>query len=210
MTGKINTLWVVRLAAAPRPLRHCGGCGVKRPFASSGRVRLNANGRRLDAWLIYRCDACDRTWNRPLLDRVPLKSIAPDDLAAMEQSDAEWVASHEHDLTDLKRFCVHIETADGVRVEKPTALSGVSTFDVVRLRLRCDGPVSMRLDRFLAQEFCWSRSKVQLLWRIGVISAAPAVKRGLRMPVSGIDMVSFDLLGMGEQDRSIVVEAVVR
>lgn len=51
-------------------LHRCGGCGKKMPFASAGKFRVNANGRRLDVWLIYRCKKCGHTLNIPLYERV--------------------------------------------------------------------------------------------------------------------------------------------
>ncbi|MBW0369617.1 DUF1062 domain-containing protein [Ensifer adhaerens] len=35
-------------------------------------------GRRLDAWLIYRCAVCEDTWNRPIFERRNVASVAPD------------------------------------------------------------------------------------------------------------------------------------
>ena len=52
-------------------------CGDSRRFRSSGKVRLNANGRKLDAWLIYKCESCDRTWNLPLLERAVVGGLDP-------------------------------------------------------------------------------------------------------------------------------------
>ena len=36
----------------------CGGCGKKQEFVNSGKFRVNANGNRVDIWLIYRCKKC--------------------------------------------------------------------------------------------------------------------------------------------------------
>ncbi len=41
----------------------CGGCGKKQEFINSGKFRVNANGNRVDIWLIYRCKKCKHTWN---------------------------------------------------------------------------------------------------------------------------------------------------
>ena len=31
---------------------------------------MNANGKRLDVWLIYRCERCGATWNQEIFSRV--------------------------------------------------------------------------------------------------------------------------------------------
>lgn len=50
--------------------RSCPGCGVKRRFVSTGKFRINANGSRLDVWLIYQCENCRHTWNLTVYERV--------------------------------------------------------------------------------------------------------------------------------------------
>ena len=72
-----SSVWRVRPAHSPRVLRRCPGCDVTRPFASSGRFRVNGQKRRLDVWLIYKCVHCDATWNRTVLERVTPESIDP-------------------------------------------------------------------------------------------------------------------------------------
>lgn len=207
MTGEFFVKWTVRPASPPRPLRHCSGCGATRTFYSSGRVRLNANSRRLDAWLIYKCDVCDRTWNRPLLDRAPLGTIAPADLTAMEQSDAHWVAAHEFDLTGLKKFCATVEISDDVAIGRPKRSEGL-TVSAVHLALVCDVQVTLRLDRFLAQAFTLSRSKIQALWRYGAIRTAQPAKNALSKPVSSVGAVRLDLACVSESDQRAIVSAL--
>ena len=41
-----------------RVYHRCGGCGKKREFVNSGKFRVNANGKNVDVWLIYRCSKC--------------------------------------------------------------------------------------------------------------------------------------------------------
>lgn len=43
----------------------------------SGKFRVNANGRRLDIWLIYRCEKCGHTLNVPIYERVPPDKLEP-------------------------------------------------------------------------------------------------------------------------------------
>lgn len=51
-------------------IHRCGGCGKKMRFVCAGKFRVNANGRRLDVWLIYRCEKCGHTLNIPLCERA--------------------------------------------------------------------------------------------------------------------------------------------
>ena len=48
----------VEKANGIRVFHRCGGCGKKQEFLNSGKFRVNANGNKVDVWLIYRCKKC--------------------------------------------------------------------------------------------------------------------------------------------------------
>lgn len=51
-------------------IRQCGGCSKKSTFVNSGDFRVNANGKLVDVWLIYRCEKCKHTYNLTIMERV--------------------------------------------------------------------------------------------------------------------------------------------
>ncbi|RVC12935.1 DUF1062 domain-containing protein, partial [Mesorhizobium sp. M7A.F.Ca.AU.001.01.1.1] len=55
MSGLLRIHWAIAPQTAPRPLINCNRCGTVRAYCSSGKFRVNANGKRIDVWLIYRC-----------------------------------------------------------------------------------------------------------------------------------------------------------
>src|SRR5262245_31300010 len=99
----VHVRWILSPKTPPRPWLACSRCGGERPFQASGKIRLNANGRRLDAWLIYRCAACDSTWNRPLFERRNVADFDRVTLAALETNAPNLVRRWAFDLTDLRR-----------------------------------------------------------------------------------------------------------
>lgn len=70
-----------------RIARRCGGCGKTQEFVSSGRFRVNANGKRLDVWLIYRCKKCGHTLNIPIYERALRETISPELLQGFWDND---------------------------------------------------------------------------------------------------------------------------
>ena len=50
--------------------RGCGGCGCKQNFVSRKTFRVNANGNKLDVWMIYGCEKCNHTYNLPVYERI--------------------------------------------------------------------------------------------------------------------------------------------
>jgi hypothetical protein len=76
---------------------------------SSQKIRLNANGRKLDAWLIYKCVMCDKTWNRPIFERVNVRDISPAVLEALQSNDPDWIRFEMFNLEALRQKARRIE-----------------------------------------------------------------------------------------------------
>lgn len=56
-------------------LRNCSGCGCKTAFYNTNRFRVNANGNKIDVWLIYQCIKCKHTNNLTVYERCKPESI---------------------------------------------------------------------------------------------------------------------------------------
>ena len=59
----------------PAVERHCAKCGEKTLFLPSDQIRVNAQKKLLDVWLIHRCRDCGRTWNMEVFERVSPKQL---------------------------------------------------------------------------------------------------------------------------------------
>lgn len=62
--------WAIVPKTAPAIIRNCPGCRRKTAFHSSESFRMNANGNKIDVWLIYRCEKCDFSWNLDIYTRI--------------------------------------------------------------------------------------------------------------------------------------------
>ncbi len=60
-------------------LRNCAGCGCKATFHNTNSFRVNANGNKVDVWLIYQCVRCKHTSNLTIYERRSPKSILQDE-----------------------------------------------------------------------------------------------------------------------------------
>ncbi|MFZ5678010.1 MAG: DUF1062 domain-containing protein [Pseudomonadota bacterium] len=171
--------WTITPRIAPRPWIACGGCGALKPFQSSGKVRLNANGKRLDAWLIYKCIDCARSWNRPLFERRTLKEIDPAVLEAAHFSTPGWVRMQEFDIDGLRRHAQRIDEFGEVDIGKRD-LGEAAMSDRIVIELDVTLPTSLRLDRLLAGELGLSRATLRCLHEEGRLVIDPDRKDVLR------------------------------
>jgi hypothetical protein len=208
MNGIHSVVWNVVPNTPPRPRKHCSTCGESRPFGSSGKIRLNANGRKLDAWLIYKCASCEKTWNLPLLDRTVLASITVAELQAMHRSDPDWVRAREFDLSKLKRHCDQIEFSDDLSVTKTFAHALPQTWSAIDLTIDAPYPTGQRLDRFLAGEMCLTRSALQSIHLAGGLHCGFDPRRDLNKSVTGSLTVRFVAARLTESQRAIVSKAL--
>jgi hypothetical protein len=136
--------WSVVALEAPRVSRRCPRCGEQRRFFSSDKFRINAQKRRLDVWLIHKCEACDFTWNLTVLERVLPQDIDPSRYRRFLDNDRHeaWACAFAGPGDRGVAWDVHI--------------AGVGEDIVVRLV----HPVEIRLERLAARALGLRRGEV--------------------------------------------------
>jgi hypothetical protein len=191
MSDTLHVQWTIIPQTAPQPWLNCARCRAPKPFRSSGKVRVNANGQRLDAWLIYKCTACDSTWNRPILERRPVEAA----LLALRTNEPAWVRRLEFDAAALRRHAGRIEQFDDVLVSRHVLSETI--LPVQRMEILCTvpEPTGLRLDRLLASELHLSRSRLQDLAHTGGLIVVDEGPRALRKPVRDGLRIRIDLAG---------------
>src|SRR5215813_7649143 len=124
MSDVLRVQWTIIPRTAPQPWIACSRCSEAKPFRSSDRIRVNANGKRVDAWLIYKCTGCGSTWNRPVLERKPVRTIEPDLLMSLHNSEATLTRRLAFDVEGLRRSAGRVEEFDDVLVIKDVRWEG--------------------------------------------------------------------------------------
>lgn len=201
MCAKLRVRWTVTPQIPPQPWINCNGCGGPRAFRSSGKARLNANGRSLDAWLIYRCVDCDKTWNRPIFERRNIRDIEPRILAALQSNDPLWIRAEAFDLDALRRKAQRIDEFAECGIAKDI-LSEAREWTHLEIELTVPFPASLRLDRLLASELGLSRTQLQALHDHGALRIASGHIDGLRRRIRGGTVVVLDLSAeVGREQR---------
>ena len=147
--------------------RLCGTCACRRRYICSGNFRVNANGKHLDVWLIYRCENCETTWNMTILSRIKPDDIPTPVYQAFLANDSATALRYAFDVPLIQRNGCEICHEDlAYTVEKSSFPPWDDTLEIVS-----PYPLSIRLDALLSRELGFSRTKVQHLLESGDITS---------------------------------------
>lgn len=200
MWNTLQVRWTIVPQKAPQPWIVCSACGGLRAFQSSDKIRLNANGRKLDAWLIYKCTTCDKTWNRAVFERKSVRDIDAATLEALQSNDPNWIRAETFNLEALRRKSPRIDEFADFEVRKELVREPPGW---MRLEIELSVPFSAntRLDRLLASELPISRSQLGTLHENGLLQANSdrtdilrrRIKNGLRITLDLSDLANREL-----------------
>ena len=205
MSGLLRIHWAIAPKTPPRPLINCNRCGTVKAYCSSGKFRVNANGKRIDVWLIYRCIDCDNSWNFGIFERCNRRDIDPALLAALESNDPALAHRHAFDVIALRKRIGRVEEFPDVSVHKRRLVETRETATALELQLGLEMPTSLRLDRLLAGELGISRSRLQALEEKRLLIVDPDGAKALRKPARAGITIRIDLAG--EADRQAIIAA---
>lgn len=147
-------------------LRNCSGCGCKTAFHNTNCFRVNANGNKIDVWLIYQCRKCKHTNNLTVYERCRPEAVLQEEydgflsnsshLALEYGTDSQFFSRNraEVDWSNIKyRIDGHNETFD------EGDLISVSNIHALKIRT----------DKVLSEILGVTRAVVKRLEKSGII-----------------------------------------
>lgn len=156
-----------------RIIRNCSGCGCKAVFHNTNYFRVNANGNKVDVWLIYQCIKCKHTNNLTIYERRRPESI--------DKLEYEKFISNSSDLafeygTDIQFFTRNKAEVDWTNIkykieEKFEKMNGVHSFFHPDDLLVLDNPfvLKIRTDKIVSNLLNLSRAQIKALKEAGII-----------------------------------------
>jgi hypothetical protein len=186
----LRVTWRVTPLQPPLVRRHCSRCSTEMPFACSLKFRATAQKKRLDVWLIYRCGACDDTWNLPIFERAAVGEI--DAFDAIARNDPALALRYAFDRARLLRHGAIEETPE-VSICKAHDAGCPRTAGAIAIAFALARPCGLRLDRLLALGLGLSRSE---LGRLHVAGALPAARKALRNAVADGQVIAMNLAAL--------------
>lgn len=92
-----------------RVIRNCAGCGRKTFFENTKKFRVNANGNKLDVWLIYQCEKCKHTFNLTIYERQKASSIPESEYSRFLDNDEELAKMYGKSMSLFKKNKAEID-----------------------------------------------------------------------------------------------------
>ncbi|MEU3459544.1 DUF1062 domain-containing protein [Streptomyces sp. NPDC006733] len=161
--------WAVMPTCLPLVLRRCPACASE-SFRASGKFRVNAHHKLLDAWLLVLCTICGDTAKLTILERTDVRSVRPELLNRLHDNDPALTAELLQDPALLRRNRVALDWGDAWRLDTGGAdhLDRERVDILVRFRAR----IPVRPARLIAEGFGLSRAEVERLITEGNLVSA--------------------------------------
>lgn len=160
-------------------IRNCAGCKSKSKYVNTGNFRVNANGSKIDVWLIYQCEKCKHTYNLTVLERVNPADIPEEDYKKFLANDKGAALCYGMDKAVLTRNKAVIDSEDmsyslsllsvekdGERIEGlPRNLIQIVEENEGKVSLNIRNPYGLKVrnDKLVCEIFQISRSKAKKL-----------------------------------------------
>ena len=171
--------------------RHCPICGIKSSYANSNNFRVNANGNRIDVWLIYQCVKCKHTYNLAIHERVRKEDFSSLHYNAFMENDKDLAMKYgldksvfsrnkaEIDRTGIKHLIIPINSHNPDEDEQILHLIGDS--------IEIENPygLKIRTEKLIAETLHISRKQAKQLKISGVITLNNYPDRKLELLIKG-------------------------
>ncbi|MDE6926668.1 MAG: DUF1062 domain-containing protein [Acetatifactor sp.] len=160
-----------------RVIRNCSGCGRKAHFTNTKKFRVNANGNKLDVWLIYQCEKCRHTLNLAIYERQRPASLPKEDYRRFLSNDEQFAEAYGRNirLFQKNKAEVDFDGADYDYVVQAgsdasfSETSGSGSSDRIMLTIHNPYGLKIRPEKQVAEILELSRSQVEKRMREGNI-----------------------------------------
>ena len=152
-------------------IRNCSKCGKKTHFKNTKKFRVNANGNKLDVWLIYQCEQCKHTFNLAIYERQKISSIPKDEYTRFLDNDEQLAELYGRKMQIFQKNKAVIDFNrlhyDFVKLHETTENSDCN--DRILLQIHNSYELKIRPEKQIAAVLGLSKSQVQKMIQQGEI-----------------------------------------
>ena len=161
--------WAVVPTCLPLVRRRCHACESER-FRASGKFRVNAHHKLIDAWLLVLCTGCEETVKLTVLERVKVRSIRPELLDRLHINDPGLVPEVLQDPAVQRRNRITLDWDGAWRLD--TGGPDDLDHEVLDVFVRFAARIPVRPVRLIAEGCGLSRGEVERLLVAGKLVSA--------------------------------------
>lgn len=162
----------------PLVRRRCHAC-TSGTFRTSGKFRVNANHKLLDAWLLALCTTCGETTKLTVLERLNVRSIQPELLDRLHDNDPGLAAELLQDPVVRRRNRIALDWDNAWRLDTGgpdhldrEVIEVTDLTDVIDVSVRFAARIPVRPVRLIAEGCGLSRAEVERLIKEGSLVSA--------------------------------------
>lgn len=145
--------------------RNCSGCKGKSNYINTGNFRVNANGNRIDVWLIYQCEKCRHTYNLTVHERVKPTEIPEENYKRFLANDAKLALEYGMDKALLARNKAFISDEDMEYDLLPKIQNEIpeKQEEILKTQIILENPYGLKVreDKLVSEILTISRSKAK-------------------------------------------------
>lgn len=174
--GMQKIIWEVQYLSPLPVAKYCKKCGQKTNYASSGQFRVNAQGKALDIWLIYKCSQCQGTWNVTFFSRISPKALAPGLLEKFHHNDRQLARQYAMNAEILQRNSGETGLPDYV-----VAGEDIPFNQEIELQIKTEYPSPLKLSAVIRKKMQISRKDYETMLSSGQIKVS-STQEAMKVP----------------------------
>ncbi|MEU5942869.1 DUF1062 domain-containing protein [Micromonospora sp. NPDC047548] len=157
-----KALWVVSELGLPTIVKTCVSCRSTR-HRPTGKIRVNANHKLLDVWLLICCDLCGRTSKIPVHERINVRALDNERLLRFENNDPAMVRQLTMDATLAHKAAYQLDWTGTWQLDTDIPFYDLQREDAAPLEviIRFELPAPIRVEKLLTAGFGLSRPAVR-------------------------------------------------
>lgn len=152
-------------------IRNCPKCGRKSYFKNTKKFRVNANGNKLDIWLIYQCEECKHTLNLSIYERQKVSSIPKEEYQCFLENEEQFAEKlgKSMQLFRKNKADVDFEKVDCEFVKRHETKEYSDSEEQITVVIHNPYQLKIRPEKQMAEVLGLSRSQVKSLLEKGEI-----------------------------------------
>lgn len=167
-------------------IRNCPKCGRKSHYINTKKFRVNANGNKLDIWLIYQCAECKHTLNLAIYERKKASSITKEEYQCFLDNDEQLAERYGKDMqlfrtnkADIDFDRLHYGV---IKLHETKEISGFG--EQIIITVKNPNQMKIRSEKQIAMVLGLSRNQVKSLLEKGEIELVMELPQSISFSIS--------------------------